>query len=181
MAIENYSEALKEAMASAPADEVMLHTLEIQHDAFVDDAGNPAAIRVVRDNQDLEARLEASASMNPGEIVNFVAMAFKVKLPGFESGQLPQLEITLDNASREVTKHLEQAISSSSPIKIIWRMYLASDPLSGPDNDPPYVMILTSAKVTLLQVTGTATLDDLQNLSFPNRLYTTTDFPGLLR
>jgi hypothetical protein len=181
MSIENYSAALKEAMASAPVDEVILQTLEIQHPAFIDDDGNPTSIRVVRDNQDLQARLEGTASLNAGEVVTFTGMAFSVTLPGFETGQLPQLQTTVDNASREVTKHLEQAIQQSGSIKVIWRMYLASDPLEGPENNPPYVMILTSAKVTLLQVTGTATLDDLQNLSFPNRLYTTTDFPGLLR
>lgn len=180
MSIQNYSAAVREAMASAPVSEVLLHTLEMQHDAFVDDAGNPAPIRVVQDYQNLTAGIEASANLNAGQTVEFQALQFKVKLAGYEEGQLPTLEITLDNASREISKALQAAIGQTSTIKVIYRLYLASDP-SGPENDPPFPMILTNAKVTLLQVTGTATLDDLQNLAFPNRLYTTTDFPGLLR
>ena len=53
------SEALREAYASAPSDVVILHTLELRHPSFLDDDGQPIAIRVVRDNQDLTARLEA--------------------------------------------------------------------------------------------------------------------------
>ena len=43
------SEAIKEAYASAPSQQIILHTLELRHPAFVDEAGQPVAIRVVRD------------------------------------------------------------------------------------------------------------------------------------
>ena len=43
------SQALKEAYASAPSEVILLHTLELRHPSFVDDNGNPTAIRVVRD------------------------------------------------------------------------------------------------------------------------------------
>ena len=68
------SEALKEAYASAPSETVLLHTLELRHPAFVDDNGNPTAIRIVRDNKNYICRLEDTAPLNPGEEVEFQAL-----------------------------------------------------------------------------------------------------------
>ncbi len=53
------SEAIKEAYASAPSEQIILHTLELRHPAFVGETGQLVAIRVVRDTGDLWARLES--------------------------------------------------------------------------------------------------------------------------
>ena len=45
-------EAIREAYASCPSDRVVLHTVELRHPAFVDDNGNPTAVRVVRNYED---------------------------------------------------------------------------------------------------------------------------------
>lgn len=55
------SQALMEAYASCPSDDVTLHTIELRHPAFDDGAGNNVAIRVVRDHVDLTATLEVDA------------------------------------------------------------------------------------------------------------------------
>lgn len=175
-----YSEALKEAYAANPVDDVVLDTLEIRHPAFVDDSGNPTAVRIVRGYDDITATLEADAPLNPGQAVQFIACAFNFVLPGFKSGDVPQLQITLDNVSREITAHLEQAIVEITPIEITYRPYLYSD-LSAPQMDPPITMILSDVTVDVFQVTATATLNDVHNWPFPNRLYDTTSFPGLLQ
>ena len=70
------SDALKEAYASSPSDVVILHTLELRHPDFKNEAGVTTAIRVVRDQQDLFARLEPSAPLYPSQMVRFVAMGF---------------------------------------------------------------------------------------------------------
>src|SRR3546814_7299253 len=75
------SEAIKETYASAPSQQIILHTLELRHPAFVDEAGQPVAIRVVRDTGDLWARLESQAPLQAGERVQFVAMGFELDLP----------------------------------------------------------------------------------------------------
>ena len=75
------SQAIKEAYAAAPSDVVILHTLELRHPAFVDDAGEPTAIRVVRDHADLTARLEPGAPLDGGAMVTFIAMAFDLSQP----------------------------------------------------------------------------------------------------
>ena len=73
------SEAIKEAYASAPSEQIILHTLELRHPAFVDETGQLVAIRVVRDTGDLWARLESQAPLQAGERVQFVAMGFELQ------------------------------------------------------------------------------------------------------
>ena len=127
----DYSQALKEAYASAPVDQVILDTLEIRHPAFVDDQGNPAAARIVRGYENIFATLEADAPMNPGQQVEFIAVPFDFTLPGFEEGRVPELSITLDNVGRELQGWLEAAASSPQVMEATYRPYLVSD-LSGP-------------------------------------------------
>lgn len=90
------SEALKEAYASADSEIIILHTLELRHPAFVDENGLPTAIRVVRDNVNHICRLEESASLNAGQDVEFVAMAFDLELPPVEAIPVPEIMLTLD-------------------------------------------------------------------------------------
>lgn len=176
----SYSQALKEAYASAPVEQVILDTLEIRHPAFVDENGQPAAGRLVRGYEDLYAVLEADAPMNPGQQVRFIAMAFDIKLPGFEEGRVPELVITLDNVGREMMGWLEAAASDPHVIEVTYRPYLISD-LSHPQMDPPITMLATAVTVDVFQIQITATLDDVQNWAFPHRMYQPDEFPGLIR
>lgn len=178
-----YNQALKEAYAANPSNDVVLNTLEIRHPAFIDDVGNPTAIRIVQGYEDIAATLEVSAPLDAGKAVTFIAGAFSFTLPGFKEGEIPQIEISIDNVSQEVTAHIEQAIGQTAPIEVTYRPYLLSD-LTGPQMDPPINMILTGVKVDVMQVTGTATLSDVHNWGFPggqNGIYTPARFPGLLR
>jgi Domain of unknown function (DUF1833) len=175
------TEALAEVYASNPQDEVVLNTLELRHPTFVDDAGNPAPIRVVADYASATATLETDAPLNAGEAVQFEAMAFQFKLPAMEEGQAPQLDITLDGVSGEVVAHLENAVGQTEQIEITYRRFLASNPAAGPQDGEPLTLFASTAKATLTQVTASATLTDIHNKAFPSRTYTPTDFPGLLR
>ncbi|WP_240202686.1 DUF1833 family protein [Burkholderia sp. LMG 13014] len=175
-----YEQALKEAYAANPTHEVVLDTLEIRHPAFVDDEGNQMAVRIVRGYDDVVATLERDAPLDSGQTVTFIAAAFNFTLPGFKEGEIPQLQLTLDNVSREVTAQLEQAIGQVAPIEVTYRPFLYSD-LSAPQMDPPINMLLTNVKVDVFQVTGTATLNDVHNWGFPSRMYDIASFPGLLR
>lgn len=175
-----YTEALAEAYASSPIDEIAYDTLELIHPAFVDAEGNPASIRVVQGFEKITATLEPNAPMNPGETVDFTALAFKFSKPGFEDDSVPSLKFSISNVSREITKYLELAIEQTTAITMIYRQYLSSD-LSGPQNDPVVIMELTSAEAGLMAITGTATLATVHNWPFPNYQYTPQRFPGLVR
>jgi hypothetical protein len=177
---ERLSRAIQEAYASAPADIVILHTLEIRHPAFMDDDGQPTAIRVVRDHADLSAKLENSAPLNPGEMVTFIALSFDLELPPVESTPMPEIVVTLDNVSSEIMKHLDQAVQTTDPIEITYRPYLSSD-LEGPQMDPPLTLTITEVEADMLRISARARMLDIGNKAFPGETYTTKRFPGLAR
>ena len=105
--------AIAEAYASAPSDIVILHTLELRHPEFKDDEGQSIAVRLVRDHQDLSAKLEDTAPLNPDEYVTFIAMGFDLELPPVDTSPVPEITVTIDNVSRELIKHLDAAYTLS--------------------------------------------------------------------
>lgn len=175
-----YSAAIAEAYASSDLSEIILDTLELRHPFFVDDNGNPTSARIVRSYQDYSLTLEDNAPVNAGETVLFTACGFDFTLPAFQEGSVPELQIKIDNVSRLITKYLEEASVSTIPIGVTYRPYIASDP-SGPQMDPPFYFTLSKVVVDIFQVTGTCTLNDVNNWPFPNAKYTPQRFPGLVR
>lgn len=174
------SDALAEAAALAPADEVILHTLEIRHPAFVDEAGNPTSIFVVQDTQDLTAPLEAGAPVRGGEWVRFVGFLFSFALMPIEPGTTPEIEITVDGIDRSVIAQLDRAAESSDKIIVVYRPYLDSDLADGPQMDPPPSFELSEVHATVTNVKAKArTGIDLRG-NFPRRNYKATEFPGLV-
>lgn len=193
------SEAIKEAYASAPASVVTLHTLELRHPDFV------APIRVVLNHPDtatwialggeeveavldtldeedramvgLVARLEDDAPANPGEMVAFIGMAFSLDLPPVENVSVPEITVTMDNVSREITDALEAAATSQQKIEITYRPYLSTH-IEAPDMIPPLTMTLANAKADPYQVTASARMLDIGNKKFPLEVYTRKRFPG---
>jgi len=174
------SQAWKEAAATAPAGEVMLHTLEFRHPNFIDEVGQPTAIRVVLGHADLEAKLEVGAPLNPGEFVTFIAFSFGMTLPETRIASSPELVITMDNVSTEIEANLALGTASPYKIEVTYRAYLASD-LTTPQNIPPLTMTLAGASATDQQVEARANFGDPANLKFPDAAYTTTAYPGLAR
>jgi len=172
--------AIRQAYAQAPAGEVILHTLELRHPAFIDGLGNPTAVRVVRDRQAITARLEASAPIDGGELVEFVPFAFDFKLPDVDTDGAPELELVLDNVTRDLVDYIELALATRDPITATYRPYLSTD-TEGPQMDPPLHMQLGEVTVDVFKVVGRARLDDLVNRSFPGWTYTAEKFPGLIR
>lgn len=200
--------ALAEAYASCPSGVVVLHTMELRHPEFLDADGNPTAVRVVRNHPDqqtwidrggapvaavldaldattreqvgLVARLEAAAPVNPGALVPWIACAFDFDLPEVSSAQVPELVVTMDNVGRELMDKVEAAAESQTKIEVTYRPYLDID-LDGPQMDPPLTMTFVSINCTPTRVVGRARMADLANKTFPRRLYTAKDFPGLAR
>jgi hypothetical protein len=174
------SEAIKEAYASAPADVVILHTIELRHPSFRDDNGNPTGIRVVRDNQNLTARLETGAPLQGGQEVEFIALNFQFTLPPEDDkGSIPEIAVVIDNVGRILMQHLDAAVESEQPIEITYRPYLSTD-LSAPHMNPPLTMTLRNIEVTSTRVTARASFADLANRRFPTKTYDLKAFPSLV-
>lgn len=174
------SEALKEAYASAPSEIIILHTLELRHSAFIDENGNPVAIRVVRDNVNHICRLEESAPLDAGLEVEFVAMAFDLELPPVEAIPVPEIMLTLDNVSTELIEYLDKAIETQDMIEMTYRPYLSND-LSCPQMNPPITLVITEITVDVSKISATARMMDIGNKSFPAENYTVKKYPGLSR
>lgn len=167
------SAALKEAYAVAPKNVIVYHTLEIHHSTF------STPIRVVRDFADLTATLEASAPVDPGVSVTFVGFAFDLVKPEVSAQGLPQLTIELDNVDRQILAAIEQAMTTTDKITVIYREYISSD-LSGPQNDPPMELTISAITVDVLRIRATAGFGDWINRKFPSAEYTPETFPGLI-
>ena len=166
------SQAIKEAYASAPSDDIIYHTLEIWHENFTQ------PIYVVRDYADLEATIESGAARNAGLSVTFIRFAFEIVPPEVDKGGVPQCIIELDNVSRDIVANIELARGSSSTITMIYRAYLSSD-LSGPENDPPLELSILSITADPFKVRAVAGFSSLANLKFPKQEYSAEVFPGL--
>ena len=201
------SAALAEAYASAPADVIVLHTLEIRHPSFVEN-GAAKPIRVVRNYEDtatwlslggaevraaldgldeearrkvgLVARLEADAPHDAGLLVPFVALGFELELPPVDAIPVPEIVVTLDNVGREITRHLDAAAVSRERIEVTYRPYLSTD-INGPQMDPPLTMTLSEVEVDVFRITGRARVLDIGNKAFPGEIYTIKKYPGLRR
>lgn len=168
------SAAIREAYASAPVDEVIFHTLELHHPVFT------VPIRVVRDRVSLDARLEATAPLQAGQIVTFAAYAFDIVPPDQTTSGAPQAVIEIDNVSREILVQVRAAIRESAPVQAIYRAYLASGLDDGPENDPPATLELKQISATPQRIRATAGYPDLLNAAFPRLVYDLEQFPGLL-
>ncbi len=153
------TQALKDVYASV-GPEVVLYTLELNHKTF------DSPFYLVRDWTDFEANLE-----NDGPLVTFQKYAFNFTEPKKDTVGNATLNIQIDNVNRQLSQLLENALDGSqTPIEVIYRIYLASDP-SGPQNTP---LRLTMSQVTVTnsQASGTAVVIPLINRRFPNVVYT---------
>lgn len=167
------AQAIREAYASAPANVVIYHTLELRHPAF------STPIRVVRDHADLTARLEAGAPANPGEWVTFMAFAFDFTRPEVSPQGVPQCTIEIDNVSRLIVANIEAALTTTDLVQCTYREYISTD-LTGPQNDPPIHMTIMSIRADVFRVRAVAGFPDLVNRRFPTREYDAETFPGLI-
>lgn len=172
------SDAIREAYAANPSSVVVFDTIELRHPAFLDDAGNPTSIRLVNDKQNLTAGLEATAPLNPGAMVEFVACAFALELPEVNQNASPELKFRVDNVSREITRHVRAAQEYGSPIELTYRAY-TSGATSAPQNNPVLTLEITSVRAEAYTVTATASFPNLANKQFPGVDYDLRRFPGL--
>lgn len=170
----NLTEAIEEAYATAPAGQVILHTLEFRHPSFT------APLRVVNDQQDFVGTLEATAPLNPSEAVTFTAFAFDFVPPDVDSsGTLPEVTIAIDNVSREVLAYMDLAANSPNLIAVTYRPFLSNDP-SEPQMNPPLTLTVRTVEADIFRITARASFGDFINKAFPATLYDATRFPALI-
>ncbi|WP_428665062.1 DUF1833 family protein [Reyranella sp.] len=173
------SDVLAEANALAPAEEIVWSTIEVRHDDFTDDSGEPDSIWLVQGSDDLQAPLEAGAPIKGGQWVTWRAIAFTFALPAIEPGTTPEIEITIDGVNRALLHYLDLAVSSGKPLTLIYRPYLDTAIADGPQMDPPPSFEASEITVDMLSVVVKARTGVDLRVGFPRRKYTLAEFPGL--
>lgn len=191
------SEAMEEAMASAPTDRIMIDTVEIIHPGFVaQDGVTRTSARLVKDNFPLRAKLEASADIDAGQVVRFEPLMFSMLLPKSTSNELPFIDVAIDNVDNVLTYWTDLAARDHRKTTLIYRPYLFypdSDLIDGdvrvagvsnalartPEMDPPVRMTISDITLTRSRVTFKARPLDYINMKFPKELYTKARFPAL--
>ena len=168
-------DAIKEAYSVAPTNMIIHHTLEFYHPSFDDQV-----IRVVEGFGELVATLESGAPRNEGEQVTFQPYPFRVTLPPVFEKAAPELSIAIDNVSREILVQIEKAATSLDSIELIYRPYVNTD-LSTPQMNPPIKLNVVGCTANISTITATCRFHDLANVSFPTNVYTSREFPGLIR
>lgn len=172
-------EALREAYAVAPADELIIATLEIRHPTFLGEDGLPDSAWVTTNEVDIQAGIEADAPVRGGETVTFRAMAFRFKLAPIEPTAKTELQLQIDNVSRLLVEQLDRAATDWRPVEMCFRPYLESD-LAEPQMLPPPTYTLSKVKVDRLTARATARVDMDFGGAFPRRVYTASEFPALI-
>lgn len=174
-----YTDDAREYMFSPAGADVIFDTIELRHPAFLDENGNPIALRFVNNFADIQAKLEADAPMNGGETVTFTATRFDHVKPDSPETGLPQAQIAVSNVMRELSPWMTLAVSSVAPVELSLRQFLADDL-----TEPCFVMhnlTFDNAQSTIRRVTATAGFQDLLNLPCPREIYTLENSPGLRR
>lgn len=171
--------AIAEAYASCPVDDgVILYTLEFLHPTLEQPA------RVVRwpvtsnEPEKFSLKLEDTAPANPGEWVDFIAVPFEVTVPSQEENAPGEFAIKIENVGHILTETLQSAVRQREPVKIVFREYMKNMP------DQPQLVYtdfsISKATVNLNGVEATASMIDWLLRPY-GRIYTPTDFPGLVR
>jgi len=182
----DWTAALAEAYASAPADDYVVQTLELLHPAFVDGDNNADSVRVALDDRDWDLTYEDDAPLFGGETKTFSSLAMTVTLPEQTDSSFGSLSMAIDNVPRSIWPKLQAAARVRASAMVIYREWVAiRNPSTGvytPSAAPDMKIDQLTMKVvtaTLLRLEGSASFVDLLNAQFPRRKFSRDDFPGL--
>lgn len=174
--------ALAEARAAAPVGVVVLDTLTLYHSSFVDEQGNPSPLFLVNNNEEIVAKLEATAPQKANQWVTFLPIGFNHTKPEIKADSVSVFGIEIDNVGGEIEAQIERSryVVPREPIVCVHREYLSTQ-LSAPSYISPYIQALTDINTTLSKVTAKARVTDSANVNFLRSYYTLQQFPGLVR
>src|SRR5580700_6806319 len=122
-----YTDEAREYMFSPAGADIILDTIELRHPAFIDEHGDPIALRFVNNPDDILATLEVDAPMNGGEAVTFLASRFEHVKPDSPESGLPQAQIAVWNVTRELSPWMSLAVTSVAPVQLSLRQFLGDD------------------------------------------------------
>ena len=177
---ELLQKAIQEAYASAPVEQQILHTLELNHKSFTQPA------RVLRwplepTPKRFLAKLEDDAIYNPGAIVEFIGLPFDITLPEKSENTPGEISLRICGIGDYFDEDLEAAALGGGTITAIYRGYVMGLEQEGPAEmwrgihiSSPYLDAASG------DLTAVGTVLDWINKPF-GRLYTPSKYPALVR
>jgi hypothetical protein len=168
------SAELAAVYATAPTARYFIETLTLVHPIFSEPGNRDGSFYMTNQRDGFTGTLETgdSAFFNP---VPFTAIP-----PNAEEQSDLQLQVGIDNVSRELMDNLEKLSQTPNvPIIVYYRVFLSDDLTV--QNDPPLKLDILAVKATQKMVSFAAGLTNLRNKPFPAQLYTTELYPGLAR
>jgi hypothetical protein len=167
------SAELAAVYATAPVARYFIETLTLVHPIFAE-GSNPGNFYMTNQRDGFTGTLEN------GNTAFFEPVPFTAIPPNSEETSDLQLQVGIDNVSRQLMSRLEQLGNTPNvPIEIYYRVFLSDDLTV--QNDPPLKLDIVAVKATQKMVSFAAGLTNLRNKPFPAQLYTTELYPGLAR
>lgn len=157
--------ARDEAYASAPADRIIAHVVELNTPAF-----DAPLFFVMGVEVDTAIRLE------DGRQVTAIACAFDLTPPGFEDSGPTSARLRIDGVASRLFPVLKQA-SAGGAIKVTYRAYIGGD--FGTVVDLIEGLELKRVSLTATAAEGELSFAEIATQAFPRRTYDLDTYPGL--
>lgn len=156
-------QARDEAYASAPADQIVRHVVELDEPSFDAPLYFMAGIEE-----------DSGIQLEDGQIVTAIACAFDLTPPGFDDSGPTPARLKLDNISGQIYPYLKRA---TSVIKVTYRAYLGADFATVVDLIEG--LELKSVTLTATSAEGELSFAEIATQAFPRRTYDLESYPGL--
>lgn len=156
--------ALRVVYASAPANEVIIPTLEI----FIPGLD---PLRVAGDFDDHMLGVN-------GTLVSFQAGPLSIALPARDTTGQQTLKFGISGATGTVQQYVDAALQADDVSTMIYREYLASNP-SSPANSP-IEMTIVGGQFEGTDAVFEGSYYDLLNAAWPRDHYTSETAPGIM-
>lgn len=162
-----YSDKIKEDFATAPTDDLQIHTLEIYND------NDPQSETYFLCNDMVDHVLtNEDATQHTYQAANF-----SFTLPTSDNEGAPEMQISISNIGGVVQNYIER-VRDYGPITVKYRVFLASN-TSQPQTDNPLRLFLTEVNIDAFQVNGRVSFVDILNKPFPSINYNISNFPNI--
>lgn len=148
-----------QAMFAQETEEVFLSCLTLTHP----DLSVP--IRVVNNTEDV---VRAAGT--------FIGCPFEVALPSSKEGQLPQVDLRVDNVDPAILNSL-RGLSQDEDVKCLLEVVLASTPDT--IEAGPFDFTLRSVNYDAMTIDAALAFEDILNDRYPADDFTPTNSPGL--
>ena len=112
-----------------------------------------------------------------GNMRTFESRGFGLRRSGEAKNGIQTLGITIDDVDRKVSRYLNEAKKFSTPVELIFRVYLSDNLENGPENNPPLILYVSNYQRTHEGLSVTTSTIDLVNAPFPNAYYLLENFP----